>query len=144
MDRRVEVHKRTELLELYTRVQAITDGYDGVEGYLGETFCMDTLGMVRTGQGTKDVDGHVGEISVQTKFKWVTPKNFKTRYFSFKPDADFDVMIVTYAKPGGSEVRLFGIWEKKQLLSVKRPPKRYPRVYLTDLKQLPQYRFANT
>ena len=26
---------RTEVLQLYARIQAITDGYDGVEGYWG-------------------------------------------------------------------------------------------------------------
>ena len=142
--RLAEVHMRTELLELYARVQAITDGYDGVEGYLGETFCEDAFGMVRTGRGTKDVDGHVGAISVQTKFKWITPQNLKTRYVTVKPDADFDVMIVTYAEPGGSEVRLFGIWEKEQVLSVMKPTKQLPRVNLTDLRQLPEYCFDNT
>ena len=134
---------RTELLELCARVEVITNGYDGIEAYLGETFCEDTFGMVRTPLGTKDVDGHVGKLSVQVKFKWITPQNCKTRYVSIRPDAGFDVMIVTYAEPGESEVQLFGIWEKTQVLSKMRPQKRYPRVYLTHLKQLPQYCLAN-
>ena len=132
---------RNEVLRLWARVQAITDGYNGVEGYLGESFCEDTFGMVRTGRGTKDVDGHVGPVSVQTKFKWVTPENLKSRYISVKQDADFDVMVVTCAEPGGPAVRLFGIWTKEQILSVAKPHKSSPRANLTDLEQLPQFRF---
>ena len=135
---------RQEVLKLLARVQTITDGYDGVEGYLGESFCEDTFGMVRTNRGTKDVDGHVGPIPVQTKFKWVTPENLKSRYISVKPSADFDVMIVTCAEPGGSAVRLFGIWTKEQVLSVaKKPHQSSPRANLTDLLQLPQFRFGD-
>ena len=73
---------RKKVLDLDARIQAITTGYDGVEAYVGESFCEDEFGMVRTDRGTKDVEGHVGEISVQTKFKWATPENLKTRYVS--------------------------------------------------------------
>ena len=72
---------RKKVLDLYARIQAITTGYDGVEAYEGESFCEDEFGMVRTDRGTKDVEGHVGEISVQTKFKWPLLKTSRPSMF---------------------------------------------------------------
>ena len=133
-----------ELLKLLSRVQDITEGYNGVEGYLGESFCEDTFGMVRTGRGTKDVDGHVGSISVQSKFKWVTDANLNSRYVQLKENPDFDVMVVTCAEPGGSAVQLFGIWTKEQVLSVAKPHKNGPRAGLKDLEPLPCFSFDSS
>ena len=130
---------RTEVLQLYARIQAITDGYDGVEGYLGESFCEDEFGMIKAGPGTKDVDGHVGKIAVQSKFKWLTPENFKTRYVSIRKEPGFDVLIVTYAESGESNVRLFGSWTREQVLSKAKPAQSSLRVFLKDLKTLPTF-----
>ena len=68
--------------------------YDGVYRFLGESFCEDKFHMVRTAQGKKDVDGYIGDLAVQVKFKWRYSKNKDDRYVTIIPDADYDLLIV--------------------------------------------------
>lgn len=135
---------RQTVLELWARIHAIAADYDGVEGYLGESFCEDVLGMVRTRRNCKDVDGYVGEVAVQSKFKWITRDNFKTRWIQLRKDPGFHVLVVTYAKPSALEVQLFGIWSKAQVLSVGKPYRSGLRVRLVALKELPQFCFPDS
>ena len=68
-----------EVLMLRHRMNELTKEYDGVEGYLGETFCQTHFEMRRTPRTTKDIDGYIGDKSVQVKFKWVSAENLATR-----------------------------------------------------------------
>ena len=110
-----------------------------MEGYLGESFCEDVLGMVGPRRSRKDVDGYVGKVAVQSKFKWITRDNFNTRWIQLRNDPGFHVLVVTYAKPGAPDVQLFGIWSKAEVLSAAKPYKTGLRVRLAALKELPQY-----
>ena len=131
-------HVREELLSLR---QLLAAEYDGVEGYLGESFCEDELGMCKVPRGTKDVDGYIGEKSVQVKFKWIDESNFNTRYVSIPRDPEFDLLIVTYARPEDMDVRFLGIWSKEDVLSVTKFPRNKVsssgRADLKNLRKLP-------
>ncbi len=129
--------RREEALRLCHRMDELTEGYNGIHGFLGESFCETYVGMVRTPRGTKDVDGYIGEKSVQVKFKWVTEENFATRYIAIGPKTDFDWLIVVCAEDGDAEVRLFGIWESGAVFELRdRPPQN--RVKLRELREIPQ------
>ncbi len=131
---------RKEVLRIWARLNELIEDYNGLEAYLGESFCEDELGMVRTANGSKDIDGHVNGTPVQVKFKWVTRENLNTRYIQIKPEADFGAMIITYAHPEGIDVELFGVWSKQQVMSVgKKRSSGYLRVNLKDLGPLSQY-----
>lgn len=134
---------RKEVLKTWARLNELIKDYNGLEGYLGESFCEDEFGMVRTAKGSKDIDGHVNGIPVQVKFKWVTRENLNTRYVQVKPETDFGAMIIACAHPEGTDVELFGIWSRQQVVSVgkKHLSSGYLRVNLKDLASLPQCEF---
>lgn len=127
----------SEVLELRHRLHRLTKEYNGVEGFLGERFCEIEFQMQRTPRGTKDIDGYIQDKSVQVKFKWVSADNLKTRYVAIKPEAQFDWLAVVCAEEGGSEVRLFGIWENPEVLDLTRKSNSN-RVMLKDLSMIPQ------
>ena len=109
---------RKKVLENCTQINDLIEGYDGAEGFLGENFCQDLLRMTKDRRGIKDVDGHIRGRPVQVKFKWLNAENFETRYVTFNPDAKFDLLIVTCADYGDSEVCLFGIWKKEEVVPI--------------------------
>ncbi len=112
--------------------------YDGVYEFLGESFCEDRFGMVRTAQGKKDVDGHIGDLAVQVKFKWHYSKNKDDRYVTIKPDADYDLLIVCIDGQKG-DVELFGAWEKKHVEAARKKSTPPNEVKLKYLKQFACY-----
>ena len=126
---------RANVLEYCAQINKLSEGYDRAEGYLGESFCVDQLNMRKNRQGTKDIDGDILGRSAQVKFKWINAGNLGTRYVSIKPESEFDLLIVTCAQYGDSEVSLFGIWEKADVLSVVGARN---RVYLRKLRTQPQ------
>ena len=115
------------------------DGY----AFLGESFCEDEFGMVRSEKGTKGVDGYIGKYAVQAKFKWVTEKNFSGRYITVKSDAEFDILIVC-VNDGDDAVRLFGAWKKWQVEEARTMSKPHDRVKLQDLAQLDRLQLKKT
>ena len=121
---------RKKVLENCTQIYCLTKEYDGTEGFLGENFCEDRLGMSKAPRGMKDVDGLIGDSSVQIKFKWINDENFKSRYVTINPNAKFDLLIVTCADYGDTEVCLFGIWEERIVKPIIGARK---RVYLKKL-----------
>lgn len=127
--------ERKMVLECLAKISNISKGYDRVEGYLGESFCEDQLRMRKTRGGTKDIDGYVQGRSVQVKFKWVNAQNLGSRYVTVRPDSQFDLLIVTCADYGDSEISLFGIWDKTEVLKVMSSD---DRVYLTKLRSRPE------
>lgn len=133
--------RKTLTEECDDQLKELTRGYNGVEGFLGENFCEEKFGMTKTRVSSKDIDGFLdGGVSVQVKFKWVTPDNFKTRYIQIKPGSDFDVMIVVYADIGDTDVTLFGAWTRQEVLSVaKEHSSGHLRINLKDLDPLPRY-----
>ena len=119
---------RSEVLAICTRrktltgecddqLKELTRGYNGVEGFLGENFCEEKFGMTKTRVSSKDIDGFLdGGVSVQVKFKWVTP----------------DI--------GDTDVTLFGAWTRQEVLSVaKEHSSGHLRINLKDLVPLPRY-----
>ena len=56
-------------------------------------------------------------------------------------DPGFDLLAVTYAEPGPSDVQLLGIWSTEEVASAARPYKNGHRVTLTALKELPRFYF---
>lgn len=130
-----ETNKRKIILKKYSKMISLIDGYDGVEGFLGESFCEDKLGMERAVRSERWIDGHINKKSVQVKFKWVNENNWKSRYISINSNAIFDLLIVTYAKYGDSEVKLFGCW-KKVLIDQELKRINSNRIFLTRLCKL--------
>ena len=126
---------RKKVLKCCAQINKLSEGYDRAEGYLGESFCVDQLQMRKAREGTKDIDGDILGRSVQVKFKWVNAKNLGDRYVTIKPGSKFDLLIVTCAKFGDSEVCLFGIWEKANVLSVMSARN---RIFLKKLRTRPQ------
>jgi len=126
-------HPREEVLSLCHRLSQLTKDYDGVNGYLGESFCEDHLEMDRTLRGTEYIDGYIGDKSVQVKLKWVTKKNFPSRYIQIDPKAQFDWLVVVCAEDGDSEVSLFGVWESEEVFKIR--PKSN-RVTLKKLREI--------
>ena len=125
------------------RIDELTREYDGVEGYLGESFCQTQFEMRRTSRGTKDIDGFIGDKSVQVKFKWVNADNLASRYVQFKSEAEFDWLVVVCAEDRDLEVRLFGIWESARVFHL-RDRSNSNRVLLRDLRTIPQVRELDT
>ena len=117
------------------------DGY----AFLGESFCEDTFGMVKSEKGTEGVDGYIGKYAVQVKFKWITEKNISSRYIAIKSDSEYDILIVVYANSADDDVRLFGAWEKWQVEeAVRKTSMRQDRVMLKDLKQFDCFKIEKT
>ena len=111
--------------------------YGDGHAFLGESFCEDEFGMVRSEKGTEGIDGYIGDLTVQVKFKWVNEKNKSSRYISVKPDAEFDILIVCKNDAEG-DVELFGAWEKQQV-ETARKNKSHDRVMLKDLEQFDRF-----
>ena len=109
------------------------DGY----AFLGESFCEDEFGMVKSERGTKGVDGYIGDYAIQVKFKWVTETNPSSRYITVNPDTKFDILIVCVDSKD-DEVRLFGAWEKWQVEEA-RTNKLRDRVKLKDLEKFDRF-----
>lgn len=128
--------KRKKILEIFELKQSTwLKGYDGFEGYLGESFCEDYLQMKKARPGTKDIDGWICDQTVQVKFKWIV-KNFpQDRFITVNSELNFCYLIVTCAEYGGEKVFLFGIWGKDEVSRVRKPK---GRVYLNDLLQIAQ------
>lgn len=127
--------ERKMALESLAKIRHISKGYDRVEGYLGESFCEDQLRMRKTREGTKDIDGYILGRSVQVKFKWVNAQNLGSRFVTVRPDSQFDLLIVTCADYGDTEVSLFGIWDKAEVLKIMGSRN---RVSLRKLESRPQ------
>lgn len=133
-----EINKRKIVLKKYSKMISWIDGYDGVEGFLGESFCEHKFGMEKADRSEKWIDGRINEKSVQVKFKWVNENNWRSRYISINSNAIFDLLIVTYAKYGDSEVNLFGCWEKV-LIDQELERKKSNRIFLTRLCKLNKF-----
>lgn len=132
-----------EVLMLRHRMNELIGEYDGVEGYLGESFCQTHFEMRRTPRGTNDIDGYLGDKSVQVKFKWVSAENLATRYVEISAKAEFDWLIVVCAEDQDLEVRLFGIWESDGVFKL-RDRSNSNRVLLRELKEIPQVKDLGT
>ncbi len=128
---------------MHRDAHVITAGYDGVEGYLGESYCEDVLGMVQSRRNYEDVDGYVGKVAVQSNFKRITRDYCNTRWIQLRKDPGFHVLVVTYAEPGASNVQLFGKWSQAEVLSAAKPYKTGLRVRLAALSEFPQYCFPD-
>ena len=107
--------------------------YGDGHAFLGESFCEDEFGMVKSQTGREGIDGYIRHLAVQVKLKWVTQENLSSRYVTIKPDAGFDVLIVCKNGAEG-DVELFGAWEKQQVEAVRKPNTN--RINLKDLAQL--------
>ncbi len=107
--------------------------YGDAYAFLGESFCEDEFGMVKAETGKEGIDGHIGDLAVQVKFKWFGKSD---RYVTVRPDAGFDILIVCGS--GSNEgVKLFGIWKRQQVDSVRNPKNN--RINLKDLEKLDQF-----
>ena len=127
---------RDEVLKLARQLHLLTREYDGTEGFLGESFCESVLGMKREKRGQESVDGYIGDLSVQCKFKWMDSGNKKSRYVSVSENAKFDVLAIMFAsrEEGSGEVMLLGVWGWEDVRSVIGNG----RAYIKDLEKLPQ------
>lgn len=126
---------RKKVLEYCTQIDNLTKEYDGPEGYLGESFCEDYLKMSKLRKSMKDMDGWIRGRSVQVKFKWINSENLESRYVTISPAAEFELLVVTCADYGDSEVCLFGIWKKEEVGAVIDAQ---DRVYLQKLRKRDQ------
>ncbi len=127
--------RRKKVLECLAQINDISKDYDRAEGYLGESFCEDQLQMRKTRAGEKDIDGYIQGRAVQVKFKWVSAQNLGSRYVTVKRDPKFELLIVTCAEHGASEVSLFGIWDISEVLEIIGSRN---RVSLKKLKSRPE------
>ena len=123
----------------------ICEYYGDSYAFLGESFCEDTFGMVKSEKGTEGVDGYIGKYAVQVKFKWITEENISSRYIAIKSDSEYDILIVVYANSAHDDVQLFGVWEKWQVEeAVRTTSMRQDRVMLKDLMQFDCFKIEKT